>query len=278
MTDTPLETRRPRRRRLLAILAGALVLILLAVGLVTRMLGVWGETEAEPEAGPSPSPTEASPFAGTPAEAFAEGEAGIVLPEAEPVGDFSADDVEAALEQVRDALVAARLDRSMLVNHDPEAFLSLLAPDHRIGRETEFESDEFAAYATQVAEGAMLAPVPPRVQGEISYDVATVELDQSLIEVVTRFTWAYAFETVDGSPGQIVVVRDELRWQMRDDQWLESSQGLWLFEGASRSWGTDCDAYEDGLVRPDDQQVETLRDQAEAIFDPSEPLDSVEGC
>lgn len=281
MTDTPLEARRPRRRRRrIAILAGVLVLVLIAVGVVTRLLGVWGpESEPEPEAAPTPTPTEApSPFAGTPAEEFAEGEAGIVLPEAEPVGDFTAEEVAEALELVREALIAARLDPSMLVAHDPEPFLSVLAPDHRIGRETEFESGDFEAYATQVAEGVTMAPVPPRVQGEISYEVATAELDQRLIEVVTRFSWAYAFETADGTPGQIVVVRDELRWQVTDEQWPESSQGLWLSEEASAAWGADCDAYEEGVVRPDDQEISALLNQAEAIFDPDQPLDSVEGC
>jgi hypothetical protein len=281
MTDIPLEARRPRRRRRrIAILAGVLVLILVAVGVVTRLLGVWGpESGPEPEAAPSPSPTEApSPFAGTPAEEFAEGEAGIVLPEAEPMGDFSAEEVAEALELVREALVAARLDQSMLVEHDPESFLSALAPDQRGGRAEQFESGEFGAFATQVAEDAGLAPVPPRVQGEISYDVATVQADRELIEIVSRFTWVYAFEPVGNRPPDLVVVRDELVWRVRGELWLESSRGLWLSEESAQAWGADCDPYEEGLVRPDDQQMTTLLNEPEAIFDPDQPLDSVEGC
>lgn len=103
-------------------LAGGLVLVLGVLSLVgLRAVGVWG-SGADPVPGATGAvgtPTMPSPFAGTPAEGFAEGAAGIVLPPAEPVGDFTADAVAEALTQVRQALVAARLAPGMLVDHDP---------------------------------------------------------------------------------------------------------------------------------------------------------------
>ena len=162
----------------LAAVAGAVVVALVAGGVTAGwMRGWWGDSAAPAPSGtPTPGGAEtASPFAGTPAEHFAEGEAGIVLPAAEPVGDFTAEEVAEALEQVRQALIAARLDETMLVDHNPEKFLSLLAPDHQVGRRLEFDNGEFASYATQIAPGVELAPVPPRVHGTITYEATTVE-------------------------------------------------------------------------------------------------------
>ncbi|HEY8474515.1 MAG TPA: hypothetical protein VIL37_18015, partial [Natronosporangium sp.] len=120
MTDTSGSPRSGRRRLLVIGLASGCALVLVAALLVgTRWFGLWG-SEPEPEAQPSPSASAPpSPFAGTPAEEFAEGAEGIELPPAEPVGDYTADQVQKALEQVREALIAARLDESMLVEHDP---------------------------------------------------------------------------------------------------------------------------------------------------------------
>src|SRR5690606_28428425 len=165
-------TRRTRRSLLTAV-AGAVVVALVAGGVTAGwMRGWWGDS-----AGPAPSGTPtpggaetASPFAGTPAEHFAEGEAGIVLPAAEPVGDFTAEEVAEALEQVRQALIAARLDETMLVDHNPEKFLSLLAPDQREAVAVVLDTKRAAAVVTQISGDVKLAPYLPRVDFLASYD------------------------------------------------------------------------------------------------------------
>jgi hypothetical protein len=282
MTDTansPSAT--GRRRWLVVVVASVSVLTLVAVGLVgTRILGVWG-SDPDPEAQPSPSPTEPpSPFAGTPAEDFAEGAAGIELPPAEPVGEYTADQVQDALEQVREALIAARLEESMIVDHDPDDFLATLAPDVRPALQVTFEADGFAAFATQIAEEARLVPVAPRVAGSMSYEVTTAERDLPAITVTTRFAWVYPFETGDDQLAtDLVVVRDELVWLYRQGYpWTEASQGLWLAEEASGVWGADCDVANAGELAPDADPVAVLAEQAEMIFDPERPLDGGDDC
>jgi hypothetical protein len=268
------------RRRLVLILAVALVIVLVAAGVVgTRILGVWGD-EPEPQATASPSPEVPSPFAGTPAEDFPEGADGVVLPPAEPVGDFTAEQVADALEQVRAALIAARLDSSMLVEHDPDGFLAVLARDLRPVLDQAFQSEESGAFATQVAEDAPLVPAPPRVMGTMSFEATTAERDLPVIKVTTRFAWVYAFGPTDSQvDGDLAVIRDELVWQLAlGDPWTETSQGLWLVEQASRAWGADCDAYEDGVLHPDDEPIASLVEGADVIFDAQQPLDVAAGC
>jgi hypothetical protein len=280
MTDTAESSRATGRRRLVVILACVFALVLIAAGLVgSRILGIWGDSD--PDAQPTASPTEPpSPFAGTPAENFAEGAAGIELPPAEAAGDYTADQVAEALEQVREALIAARLDESMLVEHDPDNFLATLAPDHRRAQQLTFGSADFAEFATQVADDAQLAPVTPRVEGSLSYEAATAEGDLGVIEVTTRFVWVYAFERRDVQVGgDLVVVRDELTWVFQEGYpWTEDSEGLWLAEEASRVWGADCEVADDGEVLPDNDPVATLAERAEVIFDPEQPLDAAGGC
>lgn len=271
------------RRWVVPGLAGGLVLVLGLVSLVgLRVLGVWTPRSpgpaAEATAGPG-MPAPPSPFAGTPAAGFAEGAAGIVLPPVEPVGDFTADYVAEALTQVRQALVAARLAPGMLVDHDPGPLVGLVADAQQPAMREAFDSATFATFATQVADGAVLMPAPPRVAGEISYRATTAERDLPVLEVVSNFVWVYAFQPPDAARAgaTIVVVRDALRWEGRYDRaWLESSRGMWLADAASYGWGVDCDAYQKGLIRPG-----RFADPAQHVavaFDPERPLPSGDGC
>ncbi|MGA5201497.1 hypothetical protein [Streptomyces variegatus] len=90
------------------------------------------EETAAPTAAPGASdpeePTLDRPFAGSPALRWADGEAGIVLPEAEAVGPVSADRVEQALKLTKKLLVGANLDPKTVRGARPAAALSVLDP------------------------------------------------------------------------------------------------------------------------------------------------------
>ncbi|PSM44313.1 hypothetical protein C6Y14_07535 [Streptomyces dioscori] len=77
---------------------------------------------AAPAAAPG-TPTLDEPFAGSPAARYADGAAGIVLPEAKAVGAFSKEQVAEALEQSRTLLVGANVDRGTLLGNTPETVL-----------------------------------------------------------------------------------------------------------------------------------------------------------
>lgn len=78
-----------------------------------------------------PAFTAADPFAGSPAEQFANGATGIVLPAAHAVGGYSATQVSFAYNTAKRLLVAANLDRQTLAGGYPAAFARLLAPAQR---------------------------------------------------------------------------------------------------------------------------------------------------
>jgi hypothetical protein len=64
----------------------------------------------------------ADPFAGTPADDWADGANGIVLPAAKPIGGFTRDQVKFAYQRTRKLLVAANLDPTTLLGGAPTAF------------------------------------------------------------------------------------------------------------------------------------------------------------
>ncbi|MBB5965163.1 hypothetical protein [Planomonospora venezuelensis] len=75
--------------------------------------------------------TEDAPFRGSPSEKFADGAAGIVIPEAGAVAGFSAEDVRSALEISSRMLQAAYLDRKTLLGGEPDAYAKVLDPEQR---------------------------------------------------------------------------------------------------------------------------------------------------
>jgi hypothetical protein len=252
----------------------------------------------------APTPT-ASPFDGTPAERFAVGTAGIVLPRADAVPDghladyelrtraVTAEEVADALEEVRRSLIAARLGHSMLVEHDPESYIQTLSPGHwEVWSRPEdplwtrarewYEPSKFANRATLLAPDATLAAVP-RVDGRIAYRAATTlagtpageTQPYRILEVVTRFVWVYAFEAPAGA---IVVVRDEVVWYLPADYRLsccEQNLGVHQAGAESRAWGADCGAYAEGLIRPGGPLVAGV---PAAVFDLDQRWDPADGC
>lgn len=135
-----------RRRKLWAIIGVPVVLALALVAMKPSLLpgdpfGTGGtgaesaaplpEETAPPSTAPSAAPgtpTLDQPFAGSPAARYADGAAGIVLPEAKPVGSFGKDEVERALKQTKALLVDANLDRKTLLGGTPETVLGILDP------------------------------------------------------------------------------------------------------------------------------------------------------
>ncbi|WP_062641937.1 hypothetical protein [Streptomyces maremycinicus] len=83
---------------------------------------------AAPEAVDPETPTLARPFAGSPAERWADGATGIVLPKATSAGAMSKARVQQALQQTRKLLIDANLDPATLRGGRPETALSVIDP------------------------------------------------------------------------------------------------------------------------------------------------------
>ena len=73
----------------------------------------------------------ADPFAGTSADGWADGAAGIVIPAAKPAGGFTAAQVAAAYQTTKKLLIAGDLNQSTLLGGAPTAFADLLTSEQR---------------------------------------------------------------------------------------------------------------------------------------------------
>ncbi|WP_127503827.1 hypothetical protein [Actinoplanes solisilvae] len=190
----------------------------------------------------------ADPFAGTAAVNYREGAAGITLPTAKAVKGFNGKEVGAALKKVRAAMIAGRLDHTMIVEHKPAKFLALLAP--RNGKDTAawFKSDDLSNIATWIAPSAKLDPAaPPRVSGRITYASKMVNKIQTL-QITTNFVWVYAFQ---GPDRPIAAAHDEIVWEFTDpDDVYPEDRGMWLAEAQSYMAMIDCAAAAKGLIAP----------------------------
>ncbi|MFH0522164.1 hypothetical protein ACHBTE_34015 [Streptomyces sp. M41] len=136
---------RPRRRTGWYVTGLVAAVALLAVALLPQQVVGWfggddagqdgGPLAAEsqrpreaPGAGPSGRPTLAEPFRGSPAARWADGAAGITVPPAKATGWMDTAQVERALRQSRDFLVAAGLDSRVLRGERPTKAIALLNP------------------------------------------------------------------------------------------------------------------------------------------------------
>ncbi|ARH89548.1 hypothetical protein [Streptomyces sp. MOE7] len=139
---------RPRRRTGWYVTGLVAAVVLLVVGLFPEQVVGWfggsdGGRDGAPLAAESESPREApgaepalratlaEPFRGSPAVHWADGAAGITVPPAEATGWMDAAQVERALRQSRDFLVAAGLDSRVLRGERPTKAIALLNPHQK---------------------------------------------------------------------------------------------------------------------------------------------------
>ncbi|MEV6219052.1 hypothetical protein [Nocardia sp. NPDC051833] len=285
----PAESVRPRSKRAAAVAVLTLVAtLLLAVTLVL----LWMDRGSAPTLVLPTVPERAAidparPFLNTPAITWAEGEAGIVVAPATPVGRYPAEQVAAVMERVRQVIVAARLNRHVLESHDAEPVLALLSAQAATGaRELIRPGNEAETWwvSAKIAEGYSLLPATPRVIGTMT---ARVGPDGELV-ISTNYLVAYAFEawnvTQLDDPLDIVAVD---RWEVdyewvEDSRYAEESQGLHL--GATRgfTFGANCAMVRAGFLAPgySDTGLATgpSSQPVEAYFDPNAPLDEHSNC
>ncbi|MGX7827398.1 hypothetical protein ACTG9Q_20165 [Actinokineospora sp. 24-640] len=294
--DVRAMLRATRRRRAERWLVTATVLVaILAVLMLLVGVGMFDRAPraAEPgPTGPSGALTQtvdvSAPFARTPAATWADGVAGVTVPAPMQVGEFSADEVAAATGQVRQAVIASRLDRAMLVRHDPSAYLALLAPDSRKQLEPLFGTGlepQAQALVSLIAPETPLLSAEPKVTGGMTVEAGGPDE----LVVHTNFLFAYAFEPEDPSAitdpmDIIVVVRAEVDYVLRKgERWVSSSQGLWYGHVGGFGYSIACDWYKKGFLAPAFRdraltRVPTPRQDRAAYFDPKSELPAESGC
>ncbi|MEU5690440.1 hypothetical protein [Actinosynnema sp. NPDC020468] len=279
------EIRASRRRARLRARGGVVVSLvaLLAIGGLGYGLyrqGVFGDL-ALSEALPDVRGFDRDhPFVGTPAENWADGAAGVVAPVAEPLGDFGAEEVAAAYELARNAVVTTRLDRRVVQDHDVEPVLALYAPAIRDEVRGYFDGGhdrEAGGYATRVAAGQRLLPVEPKAKGAMSVVLGS----SGDLQVHTSYVFAYAFDTDRPvtDPMQVVVVsRVDSIYAVR------GGDGVWSGRSGGYTYSMACKAAEQGFLAPwitetkVDLDPSAAAEPREAYFDPAHSLQIGDSC
>ncbi|BCY12344.1 hypothetical protein [Actinoplanes sp. L3-i22] len=288
--------RKVRRSRRLGGLASKLRYVVMAVvlaGLIAAMApllrSMWRDKQGDPApvavdgitATTSASARPTDPFEGTAAARYPIGVQGITLPEAKAVTGFDAGEVRSALDRVRAAMAAARLDTEMTVAHHPEKFLGMLAPTNRTGIAKWFKSDEFGSVATWIDPAVKLDPDNrPRVSGRVTYKSVIESGDIRTLRVTTNFVWVYAFRG-DFAYRPLAVAHDEIVWDFPKTKNLRAAdQGMWVHTANGYHAWIDCVAADKGLLAPTPRGGGGRQDgiDRESLAKPDHSLDIPDDC
>ncbi|WHT20802.1 hypothetical protein N8J89_06995 [Crossiella sp. CA-258035] len=271
-----------------------LVIALGATGVVLQRAGLL--TGLTPDASGSsatstPRVNLTTPFLGTEAGPWPDGAAGITVPETGPLGKYSAAQVKAFGERVRQVLVTGRLDRRVIVEGQTEHVFKLLAPEAQEQYDEHREKEKLPADGgsylyTRIAPGYKLLKVEPKVKGEMKLFVD----GKGKLTASTNYVFAFAFEPEQAEkisdPHEIIAIQRRAgEWTLEDNPQIRKSQhGVW--------WGEKFDGYdylmscaesEKELLAPTYREKQkpggpTAKHDRKHYFDPNSPMDDEDGC
>jgi hypothetical protein len=224
----------------------------------------------------------AKPYATTPAAHWGNGADGIALPTPVPVGGFSAQQVGSAEAAAKQVLVAGHLDNRELLQHDPSAFLALLAPTMQttVRRDiTNSGSPDYGGALTLLMPGYHLLPVPIKVSGGMTPQVGQ---DGNLV-VHTNYVFAYPFAPVDPSAIQyawqvVAVVHAQVDVEtVAGARYVAADLGLWLRNASGYFADESCSAFDKGFLAPEYSDTSsagqpTDTENPDAYFDPDHSI------
>ncbi|MFD5948615.1 hypothetical protein ACFWAZ_20445 [Streptomyces collinus] len=211
---------------------------------------------AAPGASDPETPTLDRPFAGSPAERWADGEAGIVLPRAKAVGAVSEDRVEEALKLTKKLLVGANLDPKTVRGARPTAALSVLDPkqpqlldDLDTGlRSPSDKHDPVTLFSRFDPDGVRPAGDVIKTRGRMTFKKGT----QGGVAVRADYTFVYPVVRADG-PTEVArtIVRRVLDVELADPGRYEVTPGRLLLMNYDQEIGNSSCFVDDGYLHPE---------------------------
>ncbi|MFF4348038.1 hypothetical protein [Streptomyces sp. NPDC001530] len=267
--------RAARRRRLWAIIGVPLALAVAVVAMKPSLLpgdpfGTSSDAPATaaslpPETAPptappssvdSDTPTLDRPFAGSPAEGWADGAAGIVVPKATPVGSLTRAQVATALRQTRALLVDANLNPATLRGDRPEAALATLDPkqpkmlDDAKGwlREPGKGHDPLSLFSRFAPDETRLVGDVVKTRGRMTFKAG----EHASVAIHVDYTFVYPVAPADQGSTEVTrtIVRRVLDVEVADPRKYQATPGtLWILRYDQDLANSACDVY-DGFLHP----------------------------
>jgi hypothetical protein len=205
-----------------------------------------------------PAFTLSDPFAGSPAEGFADGTAGIVIPAAHRVGSYSASQVRAAYATVKKLLIAGHLNSTVLGGGSPRAFARLLIPSERSwfdrnlnrpGRHGDIRSSR--GWVTSFYPGStVLVGNVIKVHGFMTA-AAALSRKTPVLRIHADYLFVYPIEQANGPPStrMRIVARTVLTVEFAT--WTDPGGSLepWIASALGGPAGILC-GIDDGFVHP----------------------------
>lgn len=211
---------------------------------------------APPSAHPD-RPTLKDPFRGSPALQWADGAAGIDVPEATAVGGMTKAQVADALEKAKQFLVAANLDPATLRGEQPAAALALLDPKDKETRKnvaTSFERptaelDPLTLFTRYDPADLKLVGDVVKVRGRM-----WVEAGEKAGQASVKVDYSFVYPFTKAAPGSQevsrTIIRREATFSIADPRKWEATPGtLWLEAYQRDIANSACDRY-DGYLHP----------------------------
>ncbi|MGW4030230.1 hypothetical protein ACWEFL_13035 [Streptomyces sp. NPDC004838] len=270
------DGRARRRRRILGGLG-----VLAAIGLVVAMrpelvtdrweagdVGAKSTTPLAPEtARPTTAPAEElfpdtptlkEPFRGSPAAVWADGAAGIQVPEARAVGGMSKAQVEHALRSTRELLISANLDPATLRGERPAAAFKLIDPLQKDGhgllerglRKPSAREDPLWLFSR-------FDPAEVRVVGDVVKTRGRMAFGESerpgAVRVNTDYTFVYPLARAEPGSEEVTrtIVRRQMTFELYDPAKVVTTPGrLYVTRMDMSSGNAECGKDGEGFLRP----------------------------
>jgi hypothetical protein len=270
-----MNARATRRRRLWAIIGVPLAIAVAVVAMKPSLLpgdpfgtssdGPAAAASLPPETAAPTAPTSSAapdtptldrPFAGSPAEGWADGAAGIVVPKAAPVGSLTRAQVATALRQTKALLIDANLNPATLRGDRPATALATLDPKQpkllddvksRL-REPGKERDPLALFSRFDPGETRLVGDVVKTRGRMTFKAG----EHASVAVHVDYTFVYPVAPADKGSTEVTrtIVRRVLDVEVADPRKYQATQGkLWILRFDQDLANSACDVY-DGFLHP----------------------------
>ncbi|MFJ4779762.1 hypothetical protein [Streptomyces sp. NPDC088762] len=210
---------------------------------------------SEPAAAAPPDrPTLAEPFRGSPALQWADGAAGIEVPEATAIGGMSKEQVADALEKTRRFLIASNLDPATLRGERPTAALAILDPRQpEVPERLERSLTHPTAQDTPVTLFTRFDPARVKPVGDVVKVRGSMHAEpgqRGELLVVADYTFVHPMTEAGGTGVQRSIVRRQITLALLDPARWETTRGRLQARAYTAEWSNVACEAADGFLHP----------------------------